>query len=192
MLELLFGWWRYRRVKHGDMLYLVWIFPTVLSVLATGAIVFSARPPSLLGEPSVSKIIFSIFAQLPGFFIAALAAVAALRNKFLDVTMPKPTPTIPIKIRTEIENQELTLRTFLLLSLGYLSALSLLILAASAIGTYAFDAKAVGEFTPQAPLYVILGAKFIAGVVYLYFPFSVLATSLHVVYFLSDGAHRAH
>ena len=192
MLGQLFSWWRYRNIKHDHMHDVIWRAPLLLSTICSGIVSFSPSPPHIFGEGSISNIIFVVFSQLPGFYIATLAAVAALRNKFLDIQIPEPTPTIPVKVRGEWTDQRLSLRAFLLLAAGYLSAISLLILIASASLTFAFEASAISKWTPCFVEKYSSLFEFPFLIALLYFPFSALVTTLHLIYFLADGAHQAH
>lgn len=68
-------------------------------------------PIALVGHDSISSIMAPLFASLPGFFIAALAAVATFQGGDLDRTMPDA--TIWFKIRGEGKREGVTLRVFL-------------------------------------------------------------------------------
>ena len=192
MLRQLLSWWRYRTIKHIHMHEIVWMAPLALSAAVSLIVVVSPSPPNIVGDRSVSQLVFSVFSQLPGFFIAALAAIAALRNRFLDLEIPGPTPTIRVKVRDSWEDQRLTLRAYLLLAAGYLSAISLLILIVSATLTFTFDATAVANWTPEIVNSYAGLFEFPLLVALLYFPFSTLITTLHTIYFLAEGAHQAH
>jgi hypothetical protein len=78
----------------------------------------------LVGNVSVSGLAAPFFASLPGFFIAALAAVATFNGADLDREMSNV--TTKLTIRGEEADSRLTLRVFLCYLFAYLTAISFL------------------------------------------------------------------
>ena len=82
----------------------------------------------------IKELIISIlsFIQiLPGFFIAALAAIATFNRLDLDKIMPHPAPTINIECNGGKEEIDLTRRRYLTLMFSFLSAESILLIVLS-------------------------------------------------------------
>ncbi len=79
---------------------------------------------ALVGDASVSSMAAPFFASLPGFFIAALAAVATFNGADLDREMSNVTAMMTIK--GESAPTPLTLRVFLCYLFAYLTAISFL------------------------------------------------------------------
>ena len=78
----------------------------------------------LVGNVSVSSLASPFFASLPGFFIAALAAVATFNGADLDREMSNV--TAKLTIRGEEAESRITLRVFLCYLFAYLTAISFL------------------------------------------------------------------
>lgn len=78
----------------------------------------------LVGQVSVSGLAAPFFASLPGFFIAALAAVATFKGADLDREMSNV--TTKLTIRGEEADSRITLRIFLCYLFAYLTAISFL------------------------------------------------------------------
>jgi len=76
----------------------------------------------LVGDKSVSDYMATFFSALPGFFIAALAAVVAFNGGDLDREMPDVTASITAYGDTVQQN--ITLRVFLCYLFAYLTVLS--------------------------------------------------------------------
>ncbi|HKR86948.1 MAG TPA: hypothetical protein VJS38_02140 [Phenylobacterium sp.] len=79
---------------------------------------------ALVGNTSVVAMASPFFASLPGFFIAALAAVATFHGADLDREMSNV--TADMTIRGETAPSALTLRVFLCYLFAYLTAISFL------------------------------------------------------------------
>ncbi|WP_141493559.1 hypothetical protein [Neokomagataea tanensis] len=77
---------------------------------------------ALIGDKSVSDYMATFFVALPGFFIAALAAVVAFNGGDLDKKMPGV--IAKITVYGDTENINITLRMFLSYLFGYLTIIS--------------------------------------------------------------------
>ncbi|MDP1738334.1 MAG: hypothetical protein Q8L23_12960 [Caulobacter sp.] len=76
----------------------------------------------LAGADSIASTLTPFFASLPGFYIAALAAVATFNGADLDREMEGV--SAPMILRGEKKDSEITLRVFLCYLFSYLTAFS--------------------------------------------------------------------
>ncbi|WP_221898658.1 hypothetical protein [Bathymodiolus japonicus methanotrophic gill symbiont] len=72
---------------------------------------------------------------LPGFYIAALAAIATFNKTDIDKTMPAPAPKIDILVQGKSVAIELTRRRFLCSMFAFLTAESLIIIVLAIFAT---------------------------------------------------------
>jgi len=184
----LFRWWRYRQIKHEDMGSFVWVFPLVLTLPLICAYLLSPAKPNILGSGGVLSAFTVALSVLPGFLIAGLATVAAINNEIVDKELPKPTPTIPVKVRGVEEEVKLTARLFLLSLFSYISILSIVLLIVSAIGGNLFDPVTVEVYTKNLPFRQIIEVA--ALTTYAYFLSSLFVSLMHGIYFLAERVHK--
>lgn len=100
------------------------VLPLVATGLCVAAYVALPQPVDLVGDKSASDYLSGFFATLPGFFIAALAAVASFNGGDLDKDMPGVTVTMVVN--GDKKANEITLRVFLCYLFAYLTVLSFL------------------------------------------------------------------
>lgn len=186
-------WWAYRQIQHPMMRYYVWVVPSVLALLIT--VIFFALPvrPSLAGENGVLVAIVQVLALLPGFFIAALAAVATFNRPEMDQIMPASAPKIKVKRLGDWIDVELTRRTFLTYLFSYLAVSSLLLtiicVAANFIAP-SFQAMLEVGWLSKYGCKIELGLKALSVLVLSYVLSSILITTLHGIYFICERIHQ--
>lgn len=112
------------RVKHPDLEpFLTWVPFSIGLALAVICELLPVRP-RLTGDGSVSRHMLTVFAILPGFYIAALSAIATFSREEMDFEMPDPAPKLTLRTRGRDEEMSLTFRMFLSHMFSYLTALS--------------------------------------------------------------------
>ncbi|WP_373987817.1 hypothetical protein [Duganella sp. BuS-21] len=123
---------------------------------------------------------------LPGFYIAALAAVATFGQQTgLDRIVPAPTPTLHTNYSGQWVDMKLTRRRFLCLLFAYLTALSI------ALSLFAYYAQAIA--LPARKLFigsVVDAVSAIALAVYVLFLFQLFVITLWGLYYLADKMHE--
>lgn len=127
----------YLTIKNANKtVFDLWAPLALGSMSAIGIAVLPERPQIYLTNGVLSQI-GSMIQNLPGFYIAALAAIATFQQASLDMLMAKPTPSVATFVNGKWIEVQLTRRRMLTLLFGYLSALSfiiyLAIIAANAI-----------------------------------------------------------
>lgn len=116
----------YLKIKHDDK----WIYDWMVPLLFTLASILIAT--KLIGLDGVTNDgglidnIVQFISNLPGFFIAALAAVATFNKDDIDKTMDNP-PRIEIIAHGNVRMIEMTRRRFLCVLFSYLTAISIFI-----------------------------------------------------------------
>lgn len=116
----------YLTIKHEDKWIYDWLLP-VIATIATSAFVFYFIPiQSVVSDSGLISKITDFIANLPGFFIAALAAVATFNKNDIDDLMSNP-PKIEILHQGHPLMIEMTRRRFLCVLFSYLTAISMLI-----------------------------------------------------------------
>lgn len=96
--------------------------PLLATIVTCAAGLLLPAGLDLIGDKSVSDYMATFFAALPGFFIAALAAVVAFNGGDLDTDMPDV--KLSIKAHGDTVAQPITLRIFLSYLFAYLTVLS--------------------------------------------------------------------
>ena len=87
--------------------------PVLAALLVGSVFLFLPSKPPLTGGDGLCRLLELVFSVLPGFFIAALAAVATFGKQELDYEMPDPAPTIILRVekrrRCQIDNKNVPL-----------------------------------------------------------------------------------
>ena len=164
----------------------VWYWPMVLAGVGTAMYLLSPLKPDVFGINGLFHGLSQVLIVLPGFYIAALAAVASLSNSGLDEDLGSDAPSVTMEIRDKSVPVTLTRRKFLLLAIAYVSVLSLLLLVTGVVLAYGFDPNTMAAIFPMI---VLLGLNTLTLAVFLYFFASLISTTVHIVYFLAEGAH---
>ena len=184
-------WKAYRSISYEEMRWYVWYLPLLFVAVI---LVISLLIPSLPGsleEGGVISVIQDVTKVLPGFYIAALAAVSTFSNDTLDEAVPS---VKPLELRTLGKDIPTTVSTRLFLSLlfSYLTVLSFAVLILSTFGIMLKEPLGsinVTDLSDVSLLAVSLGKYLYIGFV-LYLTGSLAATSLQGIYFLAEKIHR--
>lgn len=182
-------------VKHADLTRALRWGPVIIAVL--GLIIYVILPvkPALVGEGSLSRHLIAVFSTLPGFFIAALAAVATFNRPEMDETMPDPAPQLKLKTGNERDWVDLTFRMFLSHLFGYLTTIAFiavfLFLGVDILSASGNDlvAKAIDE-AALSHAALAFNATYVGLAVWL--SAKVVITTLLGIYFLAERIHRPH
>lgn len=126
----------YLSIKHKQKWRVDWLYPLVFAVVSTGLLFYLKKfgnIPLYADGALISKIL-SFVQCLPGFYIAALAAIATFNKKDIDKTMPAPAPKLDILVRDQTVTIELTRRRFLCSMFAFLTAESLILIVLAIFG----------------------------------------------------------
>lgn len=114
----------YLRIKHEEKWVYDWVIPIILTVATVTLLGSFSSVEKVVGENGVISQITNFVAGLPGFFIAALAAVATFNKNDIDELMANP-PKLEIMFQGQSMLVEMTRRRFLCVLFSYLTAVSI-------------------------------------------------------------------
>jgi hypothetical protein len=177
----------YLAIAHKKKWIIDWIYPLLLAFIAT-SFIFILRLygniPLYIDGGLISKIL-SFTQGLPGFYIAALAAIATFNKTDIDKIMPSPAPKIDIIVQGKSVAIELTRRRFLCSMFAFLTAESLILIILAIFGQAAYlpiKLLAASEF------HLFISASFIF--VYMLIFWQMLVTSFWGLFYLGDRLHQ--
>lgn len=188
----LFRGFAYRKISHPEMHRYTRLFPLILYALALVFYFVLPVKPIWLGKEGALSSLLSILATLPGFYFAGLAAVSTFGATTMDVTMPEPTPTIRMRVRGKYVEIPLSRRQFLCYLFSYLVIVSfmlcfILLSFSLLFGTISAVKMNLMQIMWGSQLWAFV--KFtVLSFVGLSF-FSMLVTTLHGLYFLTERMH---
>ncbi|MBV6753010.1 hypothetical protein KV580_22055 [Pseudomonas chlororaphis] len=152
----------YLAIKHPYKWVVDWLYPLILALITTILITkLSSITPLVLPSGMVSMIL-SFVQSLPGFYIAALAAIATFGRLDIDDILPEPTPKVVVKLRGRENTIDLTRRRFLAMLFAFLTGESIAIVF-FCIALLSFG-PSINEFTHnQISLghYILVAAMFL-------------------------------
>jgi energy-converting hydrogenase Eha subunit A len=116
----------YLRVKHDSstLPWMNWGVPTLAAAALTVGFAVAAPTVNAFHAGGVFERMLGFLQSLPGFYLAALAAVATFNSPHLDSPMPGVPPKASIVYHGQLVEVELSRRRFLSLMFSYLTALS--------------------------------------------------------------------
>jgi len=113
MLKVLISPLTYLQIRHEAKRWADWWYPLVFAALSTYLVLRYGSAGAIAGPDGLLSKLLIVSSVLPGFYIAALAAIATFNRPDIDELMPAPTPTIVHKIGGKKNVIELTRRRFL-------------------------------------------------------------------------------
>lgn len=142
----------YLRINHPSKGVLDWLYPLVFAALSVCLIWTFGRPGLIAGPSGLLDRLILVCSILPGFYIAALAAIATFNRPDIDATMPDPTPTLKVEIGGRPNVIDLTRRRFLAYLFAFLcwESIALLIACVFAGITAAGVMGTLGRYAPAA------------------------------------------
>ena len=115
-------------IQHPSALlhWVRWWWPLILAVLFTGSVMI-AEGLDMYGTSGLLSKLLSFIQSLPGFYLAALAAISTFSSDAMDKLMPGTPPKGWILYNGRLQEVELTRRRMLCMLFAYLTALSFII-----------------------------------------------------------------
>ena len=175
----------YLLIKHPQKWKFDWLVPFALSILSAVPLIIYANNINIFGSGGFVEKVASFIQILPGFYIAALAAIATFNRSDIDQYIPEPTPELGILIGGERNIIKLTRRRFLCMLFAFLTASSLL-LCVLAIFSTTFANQIKLTLPADSHIYII--SLFIVSFTFLFWQL-VVATSLGL-YYLGDRLNQ--
>lgn len=185
LLRPIFG---YLAIQHPTKRFVDWVLPASLATFAT-IVIFCVRGyVNFFGAGGIVSLVLGYVQNLPGFYIAALAAIATFARPDIDVLMPgDPPPRIRSEDNRGVVNLiELTRRRFLSLLFSFLTIecilLTFLSIAMISVAPI-FSVNITGIF--HAGIYAVA--------VFFYFLMlsQLIIATLWGLYYLGERIHQA-
>lgn len=180
----------FRNIQHPALGGIIFKCPLICAVIFTVCYCLLPLKPSLTSSSGINSYMITIFATLPGFYLAALSAIATFNRPEIDQVMPAPAPKLNFRTRGQEEAVDLTFRMFLLHLFSYLTVLSILLI---------FLIITSNLLTPSI-LFILckIGGfhylKEILSDIYffilVFFTFRIVVVTFVGLYFLSERIHR--
>lgn len=123
----------YLKIKHDDKWIYDWLMPSIFTSLTSLLAFFFIPLGDLVSQDGLISQLTGFVANLPGFFIAALAAVATFNKNDIDELMAN-SPRIEILHHGNFLMVEMTRRRFLCVLFSYLTAISIFLVIGAKIG----------------------------------------------------------
>ena len=123
----------YLKIKHEYKWIYDWLIPLILTSISLVLIYYLIPLSSVLGSSGLINDLAEFISNLPGFFIAALAAVATFNKHDIDQLMANP-PKIEILHHGNPLMVEMTRRRFLCVLFSYLTAISIFLVIGAEFG----------------------------------------------------------
>ena len=175
----------YLWIKHSSKRLTVvnWIIPAVCSLAAIVAGSILPGSIDIFGSTGVLSKILSFVQSLPGFYIAALAAVATFNNPHMDRAMPGEAPTLRILHNGELTPRaiSLTRRRLLCVMFAFLTVASV-VLTVTAIGALTV-APALKDALPS---HLYTPAKFAFSALYFLLFFQMLCVTMWGLFYIGE------
>lgn len=179
------------RIKYPEqakgLSFILYYLPALLSIFICSFIVIieflTVKSINIFTQTAFESI--STFVQvLPGFYIAALAAIASYSNPFIDNAMSGSPPYLEsIDIRGT-RKSFLSRRRFLTLMFGYLAAISIILTIFLFVVRLGYETQVLS--VDPIIYYVIYSVLcFIFFAIF----FQMILITLHGIYYLADRMH---
>jgi hypothetical protein len=118
----------YLRINHPAKWMIDWFYPAIFAILSLLIVWKFGKPGVIAGQSGLLDRLILVCSVLPGFYIAALAAIATFNRPDIDTVMPDPTPTLMVEIGGRPNVIDLTRRRFLAYLFAFLCWESLALL----------------------------------------------------------------
>lgn len=122
----------YLAIRHSHKWVVDWVYPGFFAAIVVGLLSLG-NPRDIVSadDNGVVQLILSFVQSLPGFYIAALAAIATFGRPDIDEILPAPTPKVVVRNRGVENLVDLTRRRFLAMLFAFLTAESILVIISS-------------------------------------------------------------
>lgn len=180
----LFRPFAYLLIEHPSKWQMDWLLPGILSAISILITIFLLPDINIYGDSGVISRVLGFVQNLPGFYIAALAAIATFGRTDIDNVLPAPTPTITEQREGVQDRIPLTRRRFLCMMFAFLTAESVVlvlfsILVLSVAGHIQIEHAASAK---------VLSHLFFFG--YLFALYQMILATFWGLFYLGDRIHR--
>lgn len=178
----------YLSIRHPTKPVVDWLVPGVLSLAATVVIILVRGKVNFYGSGGFVSLVLGYVQNLPGFYIAALAAIATFPRVEIDqILAGNPTPKIVNVDSHGNENViELTRRRFLCLMFAFLTAECIVLTVLSAVGL-----SVAAPIRSAVPNWAYMTLFAIATFSYFMLFFQLIVATFWGIFYLGEKIHQA-
>lgn len=123
----------YLAIRHPQKWKVDWLFPIIISLFCTWFSINETWMSEAYRASGPVSLLLGFLSCLPGFYIAALAAIATFGRNDIDNVLPEPTPTVKLNTRGENILVKLTRRRFLAMLFSFLTCESIALVLLSVL-----------------------------------------------------------
>lgn len=125
----------YLAIRHPHKWVVDWLYPALATLLTLLGLLLATELSSILSKGGIVTSLVAFIQSLPGFYIAALAAIATFGRADIDSVLPEPTPEVKVKFLGGENIVKLTRRRFLAMLFSFLTAESIVLIIFSIFTT---------------------------------------------------------
>ncbi|CRM13219.1 hypothetical protein [Pseudomonas sp. 58 R 12] len=177
----------YLAIRHPQKWKVDWLFPVMIALVCTICSIGEGWVSDIYRAGGPISMLLGFFSSLPGFYIAALAAIATFGRNDIDNILPEPTPTVKLVTRGENVLVKLTRRRFLAMLFAFLTCESI------ALVLYSVLFLSYGTAIADVELWDGSGSKVIIIIMtFVYFTLlmQMLAATFWGLYYLGFKLHE--
>ncbi|WP_139214666.1 hypothetical protein [Pseudomonas linyingensis] len=156
----------YLSIRHPHKWVVDWGYPIFLAALSVLMIYYFGEKNKVIGAGGIVSLTLSFIQSLPGFYIAALAAIATFGRSDIDSVIPSPTPKVKIKILGKESFVDLTRRRFLAMLFAFLTGESIILILfsifLSTFGSEIIELSKLNTYTGEAIFFLLIFTFFTA------------------------------
>jgi hypothetical protein len=180
---------QYLAIQHPAKKVVDWYLPIALSAIAVVIGLLSHEKLNVFGAGGIVSMILAFVQNLPGFYIAALAAIATFGRNDIDSVMPgDPPPRLQTVTNSGVPNLiSLTRRRFLCLLFAFLTVECVVLTLVSVLALAAAPALSGWLQTRHWLHLAVFGVSvFVYGLML----WQLLIATLWGLYYLGDRIHQ--
>ena len=148
----------YLFIKHPFKWVVDWLYPSILCLLFITLVCKLSSIDVFLRTGGTLSLILGFVQSLPGFYIAALAAIATFGRLDIDDILPEPTPKVVVKLRGADNVISLTRRRFLAMLFAFLTAESVILtILAIVLIPFSADIQAISVLFKESGKWIAIG-----------------------------------
>lgn len=180
--DYLFITWSSKTHQNKNKIMFDWVYPILSSLILSVLFCFLSyesifSPATNFFTNKSFGLITGFLQTMPGFYVAALAAIATFNNPDMDKKMQGSAPV-------DRNGYGMTRRRFLSQAFAYLTFLSICLFLLGMLYTYFYD---VGFFASSLTIFLI--AYFFACLVFFIFFIQMLLITCLCLYYLGNRIH---
>lgn len=187
MLTFLLRPFAYWKIDHGEKRHVDWTIPLFFALLTTLAVEAAGwrGQVDIYGTSGLINRVLGFVQNLPGFYIAALAAIATFNKTDIDRYMPEPAPMLDVQIQGRTVAIKLTRRRFLCSMFAFLTAQCIL-LTILAVGGLAVAEPVKALLAPPFHVLARYSFLFLYGMLF----WQMVVVTFWGLYYLGEKLHE--